>query len=92
MAQKHGKINKQHNVIGSRPKLEPRHKRAQGPTKSKTKSNPDKMGRLHNKKRIWKMNVKFDDGFLESYGSNSPKILRCNKSIKCYQKYSKCLM
>ena len=31
------KINEQHNEIGSRPKLEPRHKRAQGPIKIKTK-------------------------------------------------------
>ena len=37
MAQRLDKINEQHNVIGSRPKLEPRHKRTQGPTSIKTK-------------------------------------------------------
>ena len=37
MAQRLDKINEQHNVIGSRSKLEPRHKRAQGPTSIKTK-------------------------------------------------------
>ena len=30
------------------------------------------------KEKIWKINAKLDDGFLESYDTNSPKILRCN--------------
>ena len=37
MTQRLNKINKTHNEIGSRPKLEPRHKRAQGPIKIKMK-------------------------------------------------------
>ena len=37
MTQRLNKINKQHNGIGSRPKLEPSHEQAQGPTKIKTK-------------------------------------------------------
>ena len=47
MTQKLDKINEQHNRIGSRPKLKPLHKQAQGPTKIKNEtSSPDKMGRL----------------------------------------------
>ena len=46
MAQRLDKINEQHNIIGSRPKLGPRHKRAQGPTKIKLKTSPNKMRRL----------------------------------------------
>ena len=46
MAQRLDKINKPHNVIGSWPKLEPRHKRTQGPTNIKSKISPNKMGRL----------------------------------------------
>ena len=46
MAQRLDKVNKPHNVIGSRPKLEPKHRRTQGPTNIKTKSSSDKMGRL----------------------------------------------
>ena len=37
MTQRLDKINKQHNRIGSSPKLEPRHKWVQGPTKIKMK-------------------------------------------------------
>ena len=37
MTQRLDKISKQHNGISSKPKLEPRHKRAQGPTKIKEK-------------------------------------------------------
>ena len=37
MTRRLDKINKQYNGIGSRPKLESRHKQAQGPTKIKTK-------------------------------------------------------
>ena len=37
MTQKLDKINKPHNGIGSRPKLEPWHKQAQSPTNIKTK-------------------------------------------------------
>ena len=37
MTQRLGNINKQQNGIGSRPKLEPRRKRAQSPTNIKTK-------------------------------------------------------
>ena len=44
MNQRLDKINKLHNKIGSRPKLEPRHKRAQGPTNIKIKINRTKWG------------------------------------------------
>ena len=47
MTQRLNKINKQHNGIGSRPKLEPCHKWARGPIKNKIEhSNPDRMGHL----------------------------------------------
>ena len=46
MTKRPDKINKTHNEIGSRPKLEPYQKQTQGPTKIKnTKSSPDKMER-----------------------------------------------
>ena len=48
MAQRLDKINKQHNVIGSRPKLEPRHKRAQGPTSIITKQVAQKKWGVYN--------------------------------------------
>ena len=48
MTQRLDKINKQHNGIGLRPKLEPLHKWARSPTKNKIEhSNPDKLGSLH---------------------------------------------